>query len=163
MDELVAVGEEDAEAGMGVVPADHALAGVGRVHLLVDVLPGGVGEGQLGALLFGVGGVDGGVDAQEGAGGVAPEVPDQDAADLARIVGCAAGDDAIEDRLGEEDAEVHLDHGERGLLETLLVDGADVERAHACLSASAPSSAPASPSSSQASCRSSPSRATITS
>ena len=48
LDEAIAVGEEDPEIGMRVIPADDRQVGELRVHLGVDLRPGLVGEGHLG-------------------------------------------------------------------------------------------------------------------
>jgi hypothetical protein len=126
VDELIAVRQEHAEPGMGVIPADHALARP-RIHLLVDVLPGGVREGQLGSLLLGVQRVDGRLDAQVRPGVVAQELADQHAAHLARRVAGTALDGAVERLLGQEDAVLLARRGAGHCAKAGLVDGADVE------------------------------------
>ena len=50
MDEAVAVGQENAEVRMRVIPADDPLVGESRVHLLVDLRPRLVRERDLGKL-----------------------------------------------------------------------------------------------------------------
>jgi hypothetical protein len=127
VDELIAIRQEHAEAGVRVVPADHALALVAGVHLLVDVLPGRVGERQLGAFLVGVERVDRGLDVEVRPAVVVQHLADQDPADLARGVLGAALDRAVERRLGDEHRELVLDPGSRRLAERGGVDRSYVE------------------------------------
>jgi hypothetical protein len=127
VDELIAIRQEHAEAGVRVVPAHDALALVARVHLLVDVLPGRVGERQLRALLLGVQRVDRGLDPQVRTVVVAQELAHEHAADLARGVALAARDDAIERVLRQEHAVLLARHRARLLTQVGLVDRAHVE------------------------------------
>jgi hypothetical protein len=97
------------------------------VHLLVDVLPGRVGERQLRALLLGVKRIDRAVDQLVGAGVVLEDLADQDAADLARGVAVATRHGAIERLLGEKHAKLGLRRRTWLVAQTLLVDRADIE------------------------------------
>ena len=83
-----------------MVPADHLLALVLGVHLLVDVLPSRVRERQLRALLFGMKRVDGRLDLQIGTSVVLEDLADEHAADLAARIARATFDRAVERLFG---------------------------------------------------------------
>jgi hypothetical protein len=86
-----------------------------------------VGERQLGALLLGVERVDRALDQEVRPGLVAQQLADQDAADLARRIGLAPRDSAVERLLRQEHAERLL--GRRAGLapEIFRVDRSNIE------------------------------------
>lgn len=86
LDEPIAVREEDAEVGVGVVPADDLQIGELRVHLGVDLRPGLMREGHLREPGGGPLAADRLDHLHERPDVVAVPRPDQNAADLNRGV-----------------------------------------------------------------------------
>src|SRR5947209_19392714 len=96
VNEEIHVGKEDAETGMGVVPADDALVGVIAVHDAVDVVPGFRGEGDLRGGVAGELAADDIFDDEEGTRGVADDVTDEHAADFDIGAGLAMAMNGVE-------------------------------------------------------------------
>src|SRR5262249_22294212 len=105
LDETVAIGEEDAEVGVGVVPADDLQRGEFRVHLGIDLRPGLVGESHLGEAGLGPFSADRLHDLDERPDLVAMPAPDQNPADLDRGVSGGVVPERSMDLGSEEHAE----------------------------------------------------------
>ena len=113
VDENVPLGKKNAESGMGMIPADDLQIDEAGVHLVVDLVPGFVGEGDFARLLGGLVAADALGDYDERSVIVLLPPAHQHAADLDGRIFAGMLDDPLVGFGVEIDAEVRVRGGKR--------------------------------------------------